>query len=175
MTMRPGSASPSRAPVRVVFATANFISFISAGRGAALALVELGGAAFFASGVAESILGPSAPWFVLGAVLLGCALRAVDLENCALFVPGGLYGTVKEAFGKPAAKVAASALLVDHLLLGALAASVAGHYVAALGRVLLGVPQIRGQVAAEDVSTLVAVSILGFVWWRLRQGRAGPR
>src|SRR5437762_1305416 len=134
--MRPGPSSLSRAPVRVVLATATFLSFISSGRGAALVLLELGGAAFFASGVAEQALGPSAPWFVLAAVLLGGALRAVDLESCALFLPGGLYGAVREAFGNQTAKVAASALLVEQLLLGALAASAAGHYVAAIGRAL---------------------------------------
>jgi magnesium transporter len=165
------ASSPSRAPVRVVLATATFFSFISSGRGAALVLVELGGAAFFASGAAEQSLGPSAPWFVLAAVLLGGALRAVDLESCALFLPGGLYGAVREAFGKRTAKLAASALLVEHLVLGALAASVAGHYVAAIGRALLGVSQIRSQIATADVSTVVAVCLLGFIWFRQRQGR----
>src|SRR5262245_42539982 len=105
MASRPGSTS--KPPVRVVLATTTLFSLISSQRGAALALVELGGVAFVASGVAERSLGPWAPWFVLAAVLIGCALRAIDLESCALFVPGGLYGTVKEAFGKRAARVGA--------------------------------------------------------------------
>ena len=152
-------------------ATTTLLSFISLGRGAALAVVELGGAAAFASGVAERALGPSAPWFVLSAVLLGIVIRAVDLESCALFLSGGLYGIVKEALGKPAARLAASALLVEHLLLGAIAASVAGHYVAAVGTVLLGLSRIRSDIATEDLATLVAVGLVGSVWWWQRQGR----
>ena len=58
---------------------------------------------------------PPAPWFVLAAVVLGAALRAADVEARALFVPGGLYGSVRETLGELAAKVGASALLVDRL------------------------------------------------------------
>jgi magnesium transporter len=134
--------------------------------------VELGVAAFYASGVAERALGPSAPWFVLAAVVLGLALRAVDLECCALFVPGGLYGTTRQALGERASKLAAAAFLVEYLLLGSIAASVAGHYVAAAGTLLLGVSRLRSDIATDDLATFVAVCLIGFVWWWQRQGRS---
>ena len=168
--MWPGRSS-AKTPVRVVIATTTFLSSVSVGRGAALALVELGGAAFFASGVAERAIGPSAPWFVLAAVLVGIGLRAVDLEGCALFVPGGLWGTVKEGLGRPAARLTAAGLLVEHLLLGALSASLAGHYFAAVATMALGVSRIRTNLAAADLATLAAVGLLGAVWWWQREGR----
>jgi magnesium transporter len=168
--MWPGPSS-SKTPVRVVIATTTFLSSVSLGRGAALALVELGGAAFFASGVAERAIGPSAPWFVLAAVLVGVGLRAVDLEGCALFVPGGLWGTVKEGLGRPAARLTAAGLLVEHLLLGALSASVFGHYFAAVATMALGVSRIRTNLAAADLATLAAVGLLGAVWWWQREDR----
>src|SRR5204863_6298264 len=102
-------------------------SWSAPSRGRAFALIELGSAAFFAAGVAERMIGPAAPWFVLAAILLGAALRAIDLESCALFIPGGAYGTVKYAFGKGPARLAASAALVEGILFAALAASVAGY------------------------------------------------
>ena len=90
-------------------------------RATARALVELGSAAFFVAGVAWSSVGAPAPWFVLGVVALSAAFRAADVEARALFVPGGLYGSVKETLGGSAAKVGASALL-PHGYLGIWAA-----------------------------------------------------
>ena len=158
-------------PVSIVLATTSLLSLLSSQRALVLVLLELGGAAFFASGVAERAVGPSAPWVILAVVLLGILLRAVDLENCGLFIPGGVYGTVKEALGKPAAKVAASALLVQHFVLGALAAVAAGHYAAVLVRPLLGAGQFPSDMTVNDVASAVAVFLLGFNWWSQRQGR----
>ena len=161
---------PPRGPVRVVLATTTLLSFISSWRATALALAELGGLAFFASGAAERALGQAGAWCVLGAVLLGCALRAVDLESCALFVRGGLAGAVREAFGPKVARIAAAAQLVDHLCFGALAAMVAGQYIAALGLPFLTAP-VRREIAAGDASTVVAIALIGTVWWWQRQGQ----
>jgi magnesium transporter len=122
---------------------------------ATLALVELGAVGVFAAGVADQLFGPAAPWYLLAAVLLGFAVRAVDLETCALFLPGGGYGAASQAFGPRASTIAASTLLLDYLLFGALGASAAGH---ALTR-------------SNDLSTVVAACIIGGVWWWLRQGR----
>src|SRR5512138_273659 len=122
----------------------------------ALAIVELGTVGVFAAGVASGVAGDAAPWYALAAVLLGLAIRAVDLESCALFLPGGLYGTAREAFGDRASTLAASTLLVDYAIAGALAASAAGH---ALTR-------------SDDPSTVVAVCVIGAAWLWLRQGRA---
>src|SRR5690349_15110273 len=118
----PGSPPHPRDSFRVVVWATTIRSLLTTRRGTAFALVELGGAAFFAAGIAARAIGPLAPYFLLAAVLLGAALRAVNLEGCALFIPGGLYGTVSYAFGRRAAKVAASALLIGYVLAGALAA-----------------------------------------------------
>src|SRR5439155_19528754 len=128
-------------------------------------------AAFFAAGVAERMIGPAAPWFVLAAILLGAALRAIDLESCALFIPGGAYGTVKYAFGKGPARLAASAALVEGILFAALAASVAGYATATAIGFLPRIPESPQQITLNDVSTTVAVCPVGAVWWWLRQGR----
>ncbi len=78
-----------------MLASGTLVSYVSVWRAAARALVELGCGAFFVGGVAWASIGSAAPWYVLAAVALGVALRAVDIEARALFVPGGLYGSVK--------------------------------------------------------------------------------
>jgi magnesium transporter len=126
--------------------------------GSVLALVELGGVALLTAGVASELLGTTAPWYALVVVVLGIAVRAVDLESCALFIPGGSYGAARQAFGDRGSTLAASVLLVDYLLFGALTASAAGQ---ALTR-------------SADPATIVAVGLIGAAWWWLRQGRAIP-
>lgn len=165
---------PSRSPIKIVLATPALLSFVSSWRAAALALVELGGVAFFTSGAAERALGEAGAWFVLTVVLAGFALRAIDLEACALFLPFGLYGPVKDVFGRTAARVSAATQLVDQLLLGALATVVAGHYVASLGLSLLSEQRIPRDAAAGDVSTATAIGLICLVWWWQRQGRSLP-
>ena len=147
---------------------------MSVWRATARALVELGIAAFFIAGVAWSSIGAAAPWFVLAAVALAGAIRAADVEARALFVPGGLYGSVRETLGGLAAKIAASSLLVDRLVLGPLAALVAGHYVAALAQMLFGRRVADAAVPGATFPAIVAVVLLGGVWWLQRQGRSVP-
>src|SRR5207247_739541 len=95
--MPPGPPPPHR-QVRVVLATAlerlrppgggrgarALLSIASASRAAALALPDLGFAAFFIAGIATAALGNRAPWFVLAAVGLGLLCRRPDLESWAL-------------------------------------------------------------------------------------------
>ncbi len=163
---------PSGVPerVRVVLATRTLLSFISTWRATALVLVELGAVAFFASGVAEARIGPSAPWFVLSAVIVGVLFRAVDIEARALFVPGGLFGSVREALGGGLATVAVSTLVAERLLLGPVAAAVAGRYVARFSSRWAGADEATAGLIS-DVSTAVAVAILAYVWWVQRRGR----
>jgi hypothetical protein len=108
-------------------------------RATARALTELGCAAFFIGGIASAAPGSAGPWAVLAVVLLGVVVRAADIEARALFVRGGLSGSVRETLGDRAATVSASALLVDRLMLGALAAVVAGHYLVAFFRSVVGI------------------------------------
>jgi magnesium transporter len=147
------------------------VSYVSVWRATARALVELGAAAFFIAGAAWSSLGPAAPWFVLAAVALAAAMRAADVEARALFVPGGLYGSVRETLGGATARVAASALLVERALLGPLAALVAGHYVAAFARMLFGARLSVAGLSGATLPSGIAVVLLAVVWWLQRQGR----
>src|SRR5215510_6351758 len=125
------------------------------GRGTSLAFVELGAVGLFAAGVVERVAGSLAPWYLLAAVLVGFAVRAVDLEGCALFLSGGSYGAARQAFGGRAPVLAAAMLLTGYTITGALAASAAG-------RALLG---------GDDVSPLIGAAVIGATWWWLRQGR----
>ena len=78
--------------VRVVLSSMGLLPFVSIWRAAALALAELGCAAFFIVGVVQGTVGEFAPWFVLAACVLGIFARAGDIESWALFIPGGLIG-----------------------------------------------------------------------------------
>lgn len=162
----------SRKSLRVVMATTPLWSIFSTTRGTALALVELGSVAFFAPGIAHELSGTFAPLFLLGAVVLGFALRAADLESCALFIPGGPYGAAKDSLGRKAARVAAAALLVQYLLVGALAAAACGHYLGSFLRLILGAQPFGRDLAAQDSSTALALGIVGLAWWWQREGRS---
>ena len=133
-------------------------------------LVELGAVAFFASGVAEARIGPSAPWFVLGAVIVGFLLRAVDIEARSLFVPGGLFGSVRETLGGGLATIAVSTHVAERLLLGPVAAAVAGRYAVRFLSVWGGADDVRAGLVS-DLSTAAAVALLAYVWWIQRRGR----
>jgi magnesium transporter len=167
-------STPSRPPLQVIIeGSTSLRTLVSPSRGSALVLVELGCAAFFAAGIAQRAIGDLAPIFLFGAVIVGAVLRAVDLESTALFVPGGLYGMTAQAFSRRVARVAAAALLVEHALLAALAASVAGHLLAAL----IGfIPQAFGssRITVEDLSMTLAVGLIGAVWLWMRSGRPLP-
>ena len=64
------SATPPPRRVRVVVAATALLSFMSVWKAGALALAELGVAAFFLIGVERSVSGDIAPWFVLAACLI---------------------------------------------------------------------------------------------------------
>ena len=92
-----GEAPTTRrgAHIRVILSPAALASFTPAWRAAALAFAELGASAFFAIGIAQSGLGPWAPWALLGAGLLSGVVRGTDIASWALFVPGGLVGRAR--------------------------------------------------------------------------------
>jgi len=130
--------SVSAAPVatstktKVVVATTVMLSFISFWRAAAIVLSDLASSAYYAGGIAESAIGKSAPWFILGIMLFGFAIRAIYIESSSMFVRGGVYRVVHEAMGATLAKFSVSALMFDYVLTGPISAVSAGLYLAGL-------------------------------------------
>ena len=162
----------TRRDVRIVLARSALLSFTSASRAAALALPELACAAFFVGGVLRDT-GSAGPWIVLAATLLGLAIRRLDLESWTLFIPGGLSGRVERAFGPRAATAALGVIIIERLLLAALACVVFGHYAAAF---LFPTTHDRflPNATAADLSTLLALALIGWLWLRARRGQLLP-
>ena len=158
-----------RREVPIVLAASALLSFTTASRAAALALPELVFAAFFVGGVLRETAGPAGPWFVLAATLLGLVIRRLDLESWALFIPGGLSGRVGRAFGPRAAIAATGVVIIERVLLSALASVVFGHYVAAILFVAPASSRLRN-TTASDLSALIALLLLGWLWLRARRG-----
>ncbi len=146
-------------------------SFRPTWRTTVLTLGELGAAAFFVTGITQARLGPSAPWFVLVAVMIGFVVRLVDAENWALFIPGGLAGRVNEAFGRRRSMAAVAAALLERLLFAALAGIVAGRYVVTGLATLFGTALFDRQTGVGDVTSLAAVLLIGVIWLRTRLGQ----
>jgi len=151
----------------VVLSAEALLSFVSVWKAAALAVAELGVAAFFVAGVAAP-LGALAPWLVFAMCPLGAFVRAMDLESWALFIPRGLVGRSRVAFGGLTGRVTASAVLVERIFLGALAASVTAHYGASLAVKALGGSGLTGLLAVEEVVVLLSVVLIGLLWIRTR-------
>jgi amino acid transporter len=108
------------------------LSFISFWRAAAIVLSDLASSAYYVGGIAETAIGKSAPWFILGIMLFSYAVRAVYIESCSMFVRGGVYRVVSEAMGPTLAKFSVSALMFDYVLTGPISAVSAGLYLAGL-------------------------------------------
>src|SRR5213596_1617902 len=117
---------------RFVVPVTILLTFISFWRAAAIVLSDLGSSAYYVGGIAEKAIGKSAPWFILGIMLLSYSVRAVYIESCSMFVRGGVYKVVRYAMGSTAAKVSVSALLFDYVLTGPISAVSAGLYLAGL-------------------------------------------
>src|SRR5574337_558521 len=114
-----------------VVATTVALSFISFWRGASIVLADLASSMFYAGGIAETAIGPAAPWFVLGVMLFSFAVRSVYMESCSMFVRGGVYIVVKDSMGPFMARLSVSALVFDYVLTGPISSVSAGQY---LGR-----------------------------------------
>src|SRR5262245_46853944 len=161
-------------PVRVVLSTPAVLSFVSVWKAAALAIAQLGAGLFFVAGVAAPVLGPSTLWAVVGTAVIGWFARAIDIESWALLIPGGTSSRVHQAFGPRAGRVAAAVAVVDRTVFAALAAVVTGQYVA-----LVLAPRLRGtvagDVAGQELSTVIGLAIIGLLWMRTRIGLGWPR
>ena len=117
---------------RFVVPVTVLLTFISFWRAAAIVLADLGSSAYYVGGITEKAIGKSAPWFILGIMLLSYAVRAVYIESCSMFVRGGVYRVVRYAMGGTAAKLSVSALMFDYVLTGPISAVSAGLYLAGL-------------------------------------------
>ena len=131
------SASIDMKKVKVVVITTVMLSFISYWRAAAVVVSDIGSSAFYALGIAEQAVGPSAPWFILFVMLFAYGIRAVYMESSSMFVRGGSYRVVRKTLGSTFAKLAVSALVFDYLLTAPISAVSAGQYLEGLINSLL--------------------------------------
>jgi magnesium transporter len=157
--------------VRVVLSSTALLSFVSAWKASALALAELSVSAFFIAGSLVPLVGSTAIWIVAVMCGLGILVRSIDIESWAIFVPGGLAGRARAAFGPTAGAAAAAAALSERLLLAALAAAIVGRY--ASDTIISARPAIdfMRQIATQDLEVLLAIVLVGGIWIAARAGR----
>jgi amino acid transporter len=155
---------------RVVVATTVALSFISFWRAAAVVLSDLGSSMFYAGGIAGHMIGPAAPWFVLGVMLFSFAVRAVYVESSSMFVRGGVYVVVRDAMGPFVARLSVSSLIFDYILTGPISVVSAGLYLAGLlhevfPRYWVAVPAVLGGKPEEFFAALFAIAVTVYFWW----------
>src|SRR5271166_320879 len=161
---------PSSTTAKVVVATTVALSFISFWRGAAIVLSDLASSAYYAGGIAETAVGPAAPWFVLAVMLFSFAVRSVYLESCSMFVRGGVYIVVKDSMGSFMARLSVSALVFDYILTGPISVVSAGQY---LGHLLNEIARMMGQSFTFNVNyfaAFFAVCVTLYFWWQNIKG-----
>ena len=170
--------------VRLVVASSVMLSFISFWRAAAIVLNDLGSSAFYAGGIAEQLIGKSAPWFIIGVVLFSRAVRAVYVESCSMFTRGGVYRVVKEALGGTFAKISVSALMFDYILTGPISGVSAGQYITGLLNQLFTVGALHNwmpgilldthhhpiQLPVDATSAAFAIVVTIYYWWQNIKG-----
>ena len=156
--------------MRVVVAATALLSFMSVWKAAALAIAELGVAAFFLIGLERSAMGETAPWFVLAACVLGAIVRAIDAESWGFLIPGGLVGRAEKAFGPRSVSFSAAAVLTERWLLAALACVVIGRYAASPALDVVSIWQPARRITADELVSVVAVFVIGLLWLRARSG-----
>ena len=159
-----------RPRIPIVVGTEALRPFASIWRAAAPLVAQVVVPALFVAGLAAP-LGAAGGWIVLAAVLVGARLRRAEVESWALFLPGGLPGRVRQAFGPVAGLAAMAAALFERLTFVALAAVVASHYAVSFAIAVLRRTSLSGQVAAEDMAAPVAVLLVGVAWIGARGGR----
>ena len=155
---------------KVVVATTVALSFISFWRGASIVLSDLASSAFYAGGIAETAVGPAAPWFVLGVMLFSFAVRSVYMESCSMFVRGGVYIVVKDSMGPFVARLSVSSLIFDYILTGPISVVSAGAY---LGHLLDEIAKMLGQSFPFNVNyfaAFFAILVTIYFWWMNTKG-----
>jgi magnesium transporter len=179
--MPPPPLTRPRRPVRVILSATSLLPFISVRKAAAPAIAQLGVAVFFIAGIASSVLGAAAGWFVLAATVMAAIVRGIDIENWALLMPGGLVGRVTHVFGSRAGHAATAITLAERVVLGALACVVLGHYCAALAMAAISGWHRVGRAIGRDAIArgiwigvgILALTVLWGVFTALSGGAAG--
>lgn len=157
----------SASATKIVVASTVMLSFISFWRAAAIVLCDLASSSFYAGGIAENAIGRSAPWFILGIMLFGWAIRSFYLESCSMFVRGGVYRVVHEAMGGTLAKFSVSALMFDYVLTGPISGVSAGLYLAGLiNEVTDLLHHPLWHVNANYFAAALAIAITLYFWWQ---------
>jgi amino acid transporter len=159
----------SRIP-QVVIATTAMLSFISFWRASAIVLNDLASSAYYAGGIAEKAIGPSAPWFILAVMLFAFAVCQMYLESCSMFVRGGVYRVVKEAMGGRLAKFSVSALMFDYILTGPISGVSAGLYLAGFLNEVLQYAKIKVVLPANGTAAVFAICVTLYFWWENTKG-----
>jgi amino acid transporter len=163
-------ARPQATTAKVVVATTVALSFISFWRGASIVLSDLASTMFYVGGISEQAIGKSAPWFIIGVMLFGFAIRSIYLESSSMFVRGGVYVVVRDSMGPTMAKLSVSSLVVDYVLTGPISSVSAGQY---LGRLFNEVSEIlRSSLRVEpnSFSAVFGVVVTLYFWWQNVKG-----
>jgi len=155
---------------RVMVATTAMLTFISFWRAAAIVLNDLASSAFYAGGIAEQAIGPSAPWFILAVMLFAYAVAQMYVESCSMFVRGGVYRVVKEAMGGTLAKFSVSALMFDYILTGPISGVSAGQYLVGFVNELLRHAHINAALPTNSTSAIFAAAVTLYFWWENIKG-----
>ncbi|HVB29690.1 MAG TPA: APC family permease [Terriglobia bacterium] len=155
---------------RVMVATTAMLTFISFWRAAAIVLNDLASSAFYAGGIAEQAIGPSAPWFILAVMLFAYAVAQMYVESCSMFVRGGVYRVVKEAMGGTLAKISVSALMFDYILTGPISGVSAGQYLVGFINELLQHAHLNMALPINSTSALFAAAVTLYFWWENIKG-----
>jgi amino acid transporter len=168
--MSPEVSKPTANTAKIVVATTVALAFISFWRGAAIVLSDLASSAFYVGGIAETAIGPAAPWFVLGVMLFSFAVRSVYMESCSMFVRGGVYIVVKDSMGPFMARLSVSSLVFDYVLTGPISVVSAGQY---LGHLMDEIARMLGQSFPFNVNyfaAFFAVAVTVYFWWMNTKG-----
>ncbi len=172
----PAPAGDARPLPRVLLATTAMLTFISFWRAAAVVLNDLASSAFYAGGIAEQFIGPSAPWYILAVMLFAYAVSQMYVESCSMFVRGGVYRVVKEAMGGTLAKFSVSALMFDYILTGPISGVSAGQYLAGFVNEFFDYAyrahyfNSRFAVNANTTAAVFAVAVTLYFWWQNVKG-----
>jgi len=156
---------PVTSSAKIVVATTVALAFISFWRGAAIVLSDLASSAFYVGGIAQTAIGPAAPWFVLGVMLFSFAVRSVYMESCSMFVRGGVYIVVKDSMGPFMARLSVSSLVFDYILTGPISVVSAGQY---LGHLMDEIARMLGMSFPFNVNyfaAFFAVAVTVYFWW----------